>query len=99
MAPDNISYLDGPDAVLMDDGVFKLYFWGVSICSGVCLSKTGDGLTFDTVQQVFPNVRTPFQVNAGDPSILPVDDGPWLMYFGNGIGEDQGIWTARRVMH
>ena len=97
MAPDDISYVDGPGAVLTVDGRLKLYFWGVMICSGVCLSDSQDGLTFDRLEQVFPNERNPFQVNAGDPAILPKDDGPRLMYFGSGIGNDQGIWTARRV--
>ena len=95
-APDDISYLDGPDAMLTSDGSVKLYFWGVQICTGVCLAESADGLTFEQVEQVFPSDRTPFNVNAGDPTILARDDGPWLMYFGNGFGDDQGIWVAER---
>lgn len=95
-APNDISYLDGPDAIITNDGRVKLYFWGVSVCSGVCLAETQDGLTFNKVEQVFSIGSTAFEINAGDPSVLRVDDGTWLMYYGNGSQHDnQGIWMAR----
>ena len=97
MAPSDMSYLDGPDALLTAEGRVKLYFWGVQVCTGVCLAESEDGLLFEQVEQVFPNDKTPFEVNAGDPTILPLAEGRWLMYFGNGIGHDQGIWIAERT--
>ena len=67
------------------------------IGTGVCLAESKDGLTFDSVEQVFPNDSTPFKINAGDPTVLPMDEGPWLMYFGNGQDHnEQGIWIAQR---
>ena len=96
-APSEISYLYGPDALLTADGRVKLYFWGVQVCTGVCLAESEDGLSFDKVEQVFPNEKTPFKVNAGDPTILLLEQRRWLMYFGNGVGHDQGIWIAERV--
>lgn len=96
-APEDISYLDGPDAIMTGEGGVKLYFWGVQVCTGVCLAESKDGLTFDSVEQVFPNDSTPFKINAGDPTVLPMDEGPWLMYFGHGQDHnEQGIWVAQR---
>ncbi|MFQ5594978.1 MAG: hypothetical protein ACE5HA_12605, partial [Anaerolineae bacterium] len=97
-APADMRYLDGPEAVLTDDGHIKLYFWGVRVCYGVCLSESADGLTFERVEQVFAEEDTPTGQNAGDPTILPLASSPWLMYFGQGMGDDNAIWIARRAM-
>ena len=94
--PDTARFLDGPEALLTENGVVKLYFWGVSVCDGVCRATSDDGLTFQQVEQVFPTDSTPFRVNPGDPTVLPRPDGPCLMYFGNGSLDDHGIWVAQR---
>ncbi len=95
-APDTTRFLDGPEALLTDDGAVTLYFWGVSVCDGVCLVTSNDGLAFQQLEQVFPTGSTPFRVNPGDPTVLPRPGGPWLMYFGSGPIDDQGIWIAQR---
>lgn len=96
-APANNRYLDGPEAVLTDNGRVRLYFFGVAVCYGLCMSVSEDGLTFGPVEQVLAQGDTPAGQAPGDPSILPLADGPWLMYFGHGPGDYQGIWIARRL--
>lgn len=90
-------YVDGP-FIILEDGMFKLYFWGPGVCDGVCLATSKDGLNFDEdVQTVYSARDTPGNQNPGDPTLMQLKDGTWMMYFGHGPGEYFGIWQARRV--
>ncbi len=95
-APNNTRFVTSPEAVMTSSGNVKLYFWGVGMCHGVCLSVSADGLNFNVVEQVYANADSPGGNNIGDPSILPLENKPWLMFYGNGSGVDYGIWIAKR---
>ena len=95
----NTRYVDGPEVVLTDTGLVKLYFWGVGIGIGVCLAESKDGLNFKEVQEVFHSQDTPTGMQPGDPTVLVFPDRPWLLYFGQGPEppEAWGIWIAELI--
>ena len=97
--PTNTRYVDGPEVVLTDTGLVKLYFWGVGIGIGVCLAESKDGLNFKEVQEVFHSQDTPTGMQPGDPTVLVFPDRPWLLYFGQGPEppEAWGIWIAELI--
>ena len=95
----NTRYVDGPEVVLTDTGLVKLYFWGVGIGLGVCLAESKDGLNFKEVQEVFHSQDTPTGMQPGDPTVLVFPDRPWLLYFGQEPEppEAWGIWIAELI--
>jgi dienelactone hydrolase len=88
------SWIASPEAVVTPGGGTKLYFWG--ICHGVCLSRSGDGLTFKQVEQVFSNDQLPTVGNAGDPAILRLRDGTTLLFYNSLQNGYRTIYIARR---
>lgn len=88
------SYIDGPEAVLAPDGLLKLYFWGG--CNGICLSVSRDGLSFEKVGEIFSNSQLPVKGNAGDPAILQLKDGAWLLFYNSMLNSHRSIFIARQ---
>ena len=96
---DNRLYVDDPEAVVADDGRVHLYFWGMGMCYGTCLSVSDDGLSFDVVEQVLATSDLGLGRWPDDHTILPQETSPWLMYFRMGSPDRkiQGIWVAERT--
>ena len=95
--PEDRRYLDSPEAVLNSDGQMSLYFWGMGMCYGVCLTMSEDGLHFDTVQQVLPAEDLYNGAFPEDLTILFRGDSAWLMYFRLQGKEADGVFVAKRT--
>ena len=75
----------------------SLYFWGMGMCYGVCLTMSEDGLHFDTVQQVLPAEDLYNGAFPEDLTILFRGDSAWLMYFRLQGKEADGVFVAKRT--